>query len=336
MNNPDQEIERDVGYDLYLKIPQGWQVQTDTSGTVIRDPQTNLKLRIFCKPSPKSAIDLERFAELGLNHLLKTKPDYKPAGVFQTAEGFGWQGLTQMLYREGENKEASRLLYTALILPDKNDRQQQKNISILLEAPLEVFEKRSSYFRFLVTSKLVVGKIAAPSTGENNTEASKPAPSELSLHPIEKVATFAATAIANPNPAETTSPRSDKDKTLAPSSNSDFDEYDKYERLLLAAQGQKLIIYSIIINFVFRAFERNFSLPNPVFLTLAIIIAGFTLIGVVKICSGLGKRQNSKLAFMVASMFPLINLIVLVFLSIQATKVLRKAGCAVGLLGAKS
>ena len=73
----------------------------------------------------------------------------------------------------------------------------------------------------------------------------------------------------------------------------------------------------------------------PLLFVLAFVVTGFTVNGVLKICSGLGKSQGSKLAFMVAAVFPLVNLVTLVFLSLKATKLLRSAGWEVGLLGAR-
>jgi hypothetical protein len=45
---------------------------------------------------------------------------------------------------------------------------------------------------------------------------------------------------------------------------------------------------------------------------------------------------NYKLLMMVLTFFPLVNLVALVYLNIQATRNLRAAGYEVGLLGVKS
>jgi hypothetical protein len=59
------------------------------------------------------------------------------------------------------------------------------------------------------------------------------------------------------------------------------------------------------------------------------------MLGVVRICSGLQRSQGQKILFMVLTFFPVINLIVLVYLSVKATRLLREAGWSVGLLGAR-
>ena len=125
---------------------------------------------------------------------------------------------------------------------------------------------------------------------------------------------------------------------LVPSSQPDTeqDENDLHEKLSLAAKGQKIVIYSILLNFLLRAVERSNALPGIVLDVLFVCLAVYALIGIVKICSGLGKTQNKKILFMVLSFFPLINLIALVYLSVKTSRVLRGAGWKVGLLGAKS
>lgn len=112
-------------------------------------------------------------------------------------------------------------------------------------------------------------------------------------------------------------------------------EIDEDERLWLAARGQKIAIYCILINFGLRGLEQSKPLPEMVLLILSIIVGIYALIGVVKICSGLQKSQNTKIAMMVASFIPLVNVVTLVYLSVKATKLLRSAGWQVGLLGAR-
>jgi hypothetical protein len=111
---------------------------------------------------------------------------------------------------------------------------------------------------------------------------------------------------------------------------------DEQEQLhWLAAQGQKIVIRCVVLNFVLRAAERSQALPGLVINALFIGVAIYSLVGVVRICSGLGHSQNKKLVFMVLSFFPLINLASLVYLSMKASKMLRNAGWTVGLFGAR-
>jgi hypothetical protein len=110
---------------------------------------------------------------------------------------------------------------------------------------------------------------------------------------------------------------------------------DQEELQWLAAQGQKIVIRCVVLNFILRAAERAQALPGLIVTALFLGVAIYSLVGVVKICSGLGQSQNKKLVFMVLSFFPLINLVALVYLSMKATKMLRSSGWTVGLFGAR-
>jgi hypothetical protein len=97
-----------------------------------------------------------------------------------------------------------------------------------------------------------------------------------------------------------------------------------------------MLIYSIVLNFLWRGIEQAFTLPLVVSLIVLSGIGIYALIGVVRVCSGLGKTQDQKILFMVLSFLPLINLVTLVYLSLKTTKALRESGWRVGLFGAKS
>ena len=114
------------------------------------------------------------------------------------------------------------------------------------------------------------------------------------------------------------------------------DEDDTEDRHWLAAAGQKIVIYSIVLNFVLNAVQRSQLLSGYWLALLFLCVAVYALVGVLKICSGLGKSQNQKIVFMVLSFIPLVNVFALVYLSMKTSKMLREAGWEVGLLGAKS
>jgi hypothetical protein len=113
------------------------------------------------------------------------------------------------------------------------------------------------------------------------------------------------------------------------------DDDQAEERLALAAQGQKIVIYCIVLNFVARAIDGSTTLPALAVQALYLGICVYSLVGVIRICSGLGLGQNQKLLFMVLSFLPLINVVALVYLSLKTTKLLRGAGFRVGLFGAR-
>ncbi len=110
---------------------------------------------------------------------------------------------------------------------------------------------------------------------------------------------------------------------------------NEQERQRLAARGQKIVIYCILINFVLRAVDQTHAVTGSIVNLLYLCTAVFSLLGILKICSGLSASQNRKILCMVLSFFPLINLVVMVYLSFRTNRMLREAGWQTGLLGAR-
>jgi hypothetical protein len=108
------------------------------------------------------------------------------------------------------------------------------------------------------------------------------------------------------------------------------------EKLALAAGGQKIAIYCLLLTFVLNAVTRTQSFPPIVVLLLTFALGVYSLVGVVRICSGLDKGQGTKIFFMVCAFVPLASIVTLIYLSMRTTKLLRAAGWTVGLMGAKS
>ena len=115
----------------------------------------------------------------------------------------------------------------------------------------------------------------------------------------------------------------------------DREELEMRIRVGLAARGQRILIFCILLNFLLGAVDRARFLPDLVMLGLYLLTMAWSLLGVVKICSGLQRSQHQKILFMVLMFFPLINLVALVYLSVKATRLMREAGWSVGLLGAR-
>ena len=70
-------------------------------------------------------------------------------------------------------------------------------------------------------------------------------------------------------------------------------------------------------------------------LALGLIAAVLSIVGVLRIDGGLEGSVFSRILYVIAMLLPLINLIIMVTLSVRATKALRAAGYEVGFLGAK-
>jgi hypothetical protein len=114
-----------------------------------------------------------------------------------------------------------------------------------------------------------------------------------------------------------------------------MDDLDEDERAELAAAGQKIVIWSIVLNFLIRVLDRQKLLPPLALDALSFAVAGWSLLGVVRIGSALGKGRAAKLTYMALAFVPLVNLVSLVVLNVGANRLLRRAGWRIGLFGAR-
>jgi hypothetical protein len=150
--------------------------------------------------------------------------------------------------------------------------------------------------------------------------------------PSCQVAYVKARARAGDSAAAGSASNSPKSPELSPAP---VEADDPDELAALAASGQKIVIYSIVLTFVLRSMLQSNALSPLIIMVLAFGVGAFSLFGVLRICSALKKSQNQKLMFMALACIPLVNLIALVMLNFKATAFLRSAGWRVGLLGAR-
>jgi hypothetical protein len=102
-----------------------------------------------------------------------------------------------------------------------------------------------------------------------------------------------------------------------------------------AAQGQRMLALSILGTLLVNGVARSGALSLlPVF-ALYVALGVYSLVGVVRLASGLGKTTGATIFYMVLTFVPLVSLVAWIVLSVQATRKLRAAGWRVGLLGAK-
>jgi hypothetical protein len=136
--------------------------------------------------------------------------------------------------------------------------------------------------------------------------------------------------LPRPEPKAARAPASDFGDE--PAAESDHDGVVDLEK---AARGQRMLVFSILGGFMLNGYERV-TTPNVyVFIALTLFITIYSLVGVVRLSSGLGRSTGAKIVFMVLTFVPLANLVSWIVLSVQATRALRAAGWSVGLLGAK-
>lgn len=116
-----------------------------------------------------------------------------------------------------------------------------------------------------------------------------------------------------------------------PQARVDAVDPDSAERLEKLASGQKLVIWSIALSLASIALQFVIGL-------LAFVIGFATLIlsiiGVLRLCNGFGYGAGHKVVYIVCLFIPLVSLIMLIVLSVRATRHLRDGGYTVGLMGA--
>lgn len=106
-----------------------------------------------------------------------------------------------------------------------------------------------------------------------------------------------------------------------------------YERMDAVASGQRILIYTFIAALLSGGLRAQ---VDPVLsLVVALAIAAVSIYGAVRVDKGLGGSLFSRIVYAIAMLLPLVSLIIMITLSMRATKVLRAAGYQVGLLGAK-
>lgn len=96
------------------------------------------------------------------------------------------------------------------------------------------------------------------------------------------------------------------------------------------ASGQKLVIYALLLYLAAILLQLLIG-DLAALLFLAVLV--MSLIGVVRISSGLGYGVGSRVVLVIAMFLPLVNLITLLLLNARATRRLRAAGYRVGFFG---
>ncbi len=112
------------------------------------------------------------------------------------------------------------------------------------------------------------------------------------------------------------------------------DPTEDIETLRKLASGQKLLIYSILLSLVAGALQYALK-SNGFGLVLNLIAAVMAIVGAVRTAGGLGQGTVAKIIYAIAMFIPLVSLIIMISLSVRASRRLKEAGYSVGLLGAK-
>ncbi len=115
--------------------------------------------------------------------------------------------------------------------------------------------------------------------------------------------------------------------------DAELDEEELQESLWLASKGQKMVLYSILLNLLLGAVEKSNVLPSMLIWGLIACVFVYLLLGVARMCTGLDMVQGQRILFLVLLFSPLINVMIIVYLSVKTTGALREGGWKVGLLG---
>ncbi|MDO5652563.1 MAG: hypothetical protein Q4G39_00430 [Brachymonas sp.] len=146
--------------------------------------------------------------------------------------------------------------------------------------------------------------------------------------PAAAQAPFGLALVSDPEPSNTAS------HATASANHEEIPEPADEWDLDLAGSGQKMVIHSILGNFVLNAMLKS-PIPPLVIALFGIGLMAYSLLGILRIGSGLGMSKEAKIWRMVHTGIPLVNIVSLIQLSMRTTKELREAGYEVGLLGVK-
>jgi hypothetical protein len=105
------------------------------------------------------------------------------------------------------------------------------------------------------------------------------------------------------------------------------------DRLNRIASGQRLMIIAILV-----ALSANLLVPfiGGFALVISFGASVASIVGVVRLAHALGSPGAVCFLFAVLMLVPVVNLVLILVMSMRATRALRAAGYQVGLLGAKA
>ncbi|HEX7813612.1 hypothetical protein [Dyella sp.] len=98
--------------------------------------------------------------------------------------------------------------------------------------------------------------------------------------------------------------------------------------------GQKQVIYAMLLYMLAGVASSTVAVALGGLIGLASLAMG--LIGVWRLCTGLGHGVVLRVLWMILLFLPLIGLLLLLILNGRATRYLRDAGYSVGLMGART
>lgn len=113
-----------------------------------------------------------------------------------------------------------------------------------------------------------------------------------------------------------------------PSLDEHFPKLAKHRHL---AKAHQWIIGGFFLFFLSIATIKSL----PIAWIIGLLALGLFIIGTVQLSRAFAYRKSHQILLIIGLFIPIINVIILLFLSHKATKILRQAGYDVGLLGAR-
>lgn len=111
---------------------------------------------------------------------------------------------------------------------------------------------------------------------------------------------------------------------------------EERERMKRVASGQRMMVWAVLGMLVSNGMTGSHDLLMlGVGGLLAIVCLVFAIIGVVRLARALGSNGIMCTIAAICMIIPLANLIVMILMSMRATRALKAAGFKVGLLGAR-
>ncbi len=332
--------------DIVLQAPSDFQVRQTSAGWSASAAHTGAQLSILLKASAVDSVSEQRLANMALELLHRKHPTAEASGPPEQVKGKGWQGQVRSFRVRGEPGTALQLVLTTLISADPQDPRQQRNLIALVEVVKPAFDQRPVFYRRLIEDRLLIGDAASAAL---EAQAQRPPVMKLT-EPVDEWARSAPSS--DPAAARTSdqgasasnrmphsvgetsgSSHAVRNRISAAASRAALTESDQ---LRLAAQGQRVLVLSVLLSIVVRAVVNVGKIPEFFGYALPAAVLLYAISGVLKICSAFGHTQRGKLALMFCSTVPLLGIACWVYLSIKTTRRLRAAGYEVGLLGVRS
>ncbi len=330
MNAPD--TCHALGPDLALLAPPSYAIRPSAQGLAGVESATGVVLSVLLKPSAAGQLSPERLIDSALALIRKKHPTAQPMSATESISLDGCSGRVAQLQANGPGTAPIQIVLTALVVPDRADATQQRNLIIVLEVPAAIFgQHREHYLRF-AQAQLQIGPVKTAQPARLVLELAPMAPPE---DPEPAAVQVAPSAPARAIPEKSPQPVRPQTRTQASAAaaNASADEDDS---LACAAQGQRTLAISIALSFVSRAVGNVPDVPILFAYAIAAAVLIYAISGVLKICSGFAYSMNTKLALMFCSSVPLLGIFTWVYLSIKTTRRLRAAGFQVGLFGVRA